>query len=223
MDELDIWSRTAESVSDHPESRWRGLGDPVVRFVCPIDQGHIQAAPVNGWPSPLDGLVDAERMRLAINEVFPDGAYVDHVTMSLARPGSAGVELHGGGFEQDARQYYRSDRLGWSAGLTIFALALTPTVGRQGGTALVPGSHKASIPPSGSLPDPEEFRSHDWITGVTLAAGDLLVFTEAMMHGAYPWVQEWERRYLIAKVYPNHLANLHANMRHPDEPFWVSR
>ena len=85
----------------------------------------------------------------------------------------------------------------------------------------MPGSHKLDIPPARGTPAPREFASHDWITGVSMEPGDLLVFPEALMHGAYPWQHEWERRCLIGKVYPSHLANLHARPRGADARFWL--
>lgn len=220
IDGLDVWTRVAPLLAAHTESRWSKNDDPVVRYACPIDHDHVQIAPVTSWPAPLGDLVYKPRMQEAIAQVFPGGAYVDHATMSIARPGSAGIELHGGGFDRDPRQYYRSDATGWSVGLTIFALTLVATESGHGGTALVPGSHTAALGPAMRLPPPDDFHAHDWITGATLAPGDLLVFSEALMHGAYPWLHAWERRCLIVKVYPSHLANLHARLRGAEEPFW---
>jgi hypothetical protein len=64
----------------------------------------------------------------------------------------------------------------------------------------VPGSHKANFPRPADLPE------HDYQVQPELFAGDLLIFTEALMHGTLPWLADHERRVLLFKYSPGSMA-----------------
>ena len=61
------------------------------------------------------------------------------------------------------------------------------------------GSHRASF----SLPTPTP---REWIAEVTLQAGDVVIFTEALTHCTIPWNALTPRRTLLYKYAPGHLA-----------------
>jgi len=220
IDALDVWDRIHQGAHESPRGRWTRTTDDLVRYRCVIGTGHVQVGPVIAWPEPIAGLVCHPVVLSVLAELFPEGHYVDHASLSLAHAGSPGVALHGGGHERDLRQGYRLVGGSWDIGLSIVMISLVDSPKRNGGTALVPGSHKANFAPSRVAPTPEEFDVSDWVSGVTLNAGDLLVFPEALMHGAFPWRNPWERRILIVKAYPVHISNLNSRMRSGSEPFW---
>lgn len=222
IDELDVWDRLAAYQGLAATSGWRETGDDAVRYVCHIGQGHVQVGPVMEWADELVDLVRDCVVHSVLGQLYPFGYYVDHVSLSLATAGSPGIELHGGAHEHDRRQSYRFAGGAWDVGLSVIMIPLSPSPGPQGGTAIVAGSHKSNLAPD-ALPPPERFANTEWITGVPMAAGDLLVFPEAVMHGAFPWRSRWERRTLIVKAYPEHIANLGSRRRSDTEPFWPDR
>ena len=67
----------------------------------------------------------------------------------------------------------------------------------DGGFIGVPGSHKANQP---FKPEPD---SH-LVVQPTLKAGDMLIFTEALMHGTRKWVSPNRRRSLLYKYSPGY-------------------
>jgi ectoine hydroxylase-related dioxygenase (phytanoyl-CoA dioxygenase family) len=66
----------------------------------------------------------------------------------------------------------------------------------------VPGSHKSAFP----LPPTFD---RDLVLQVPLAAGDVVVFTEALTHGTLPWQGAELRRTLLYKYSPGNSAYSH--------------
>ncbi|MCW2934357.1 MAG: hypothetical protein JWM19_5319 [Actinomycetia bacterium] len=221
IDDLDLWHRTRSAGVESAVGRWRQTSDPVAKYVCPIGPGHLQAGPAAQWPAGISRLLEHPAVLAAMRQVYPAGHYLDHASLSLAKTGSCGIGLHGGAFERDPRQSYYWAGDHWDVGMCILIIALVPVTATMGGTALVPGSHKSNLPPASGFPAPQQFGRMPWIISPELAAGDLLVFPESVVHGAFPWRESWERRCLLAKYYPAHISNLHATRRGPAEPFWV--
>jgi hypothetical protein len=123
-----------------------------------------------------------ERVRL-------DGAY------ALVKLPGEGVELH-------ARPQSPRDGTGWyhvhhgeiTSGLTGVEWALTDAPPGSGGFRCIPGSHKANFEvPFESLEEDAE--------DVSVSAGDVVIFTEALTHGSR-WLGASSRRVLIFKYCP---------------------
>jgi hypothetical protein len=99
--------------------------------------------------------------------------------------------LHGGPYaEQSCFQYHwKNDRPTCSC--IIFAYALEPQLAGDGGFILVPGSHKSNLGLSGSQIAGRLLSRHQartrFVAQPELDAGDLLIFTEATMHGTAAW------------------------------------
>ena len=89
-------------------------------------------------------------------------------------------------------------------GLSVVTWALTDAPPGQGGFACVPGSHKANYP------CPEDIlyfeRDPGCVAQVPMRAGDVVIFTEALTHGTHPWTAAHQRRSLLYKYAPKHLA-----------------
>ena len=68
----------------------------------------------------------------------------------------------------------------------------------------VPGSHKSNF--LQHMPrDVARFeRDADWVVQPAMAAGDVLIFTEALIHGTAEWTADHERRTLLYKYSPPH-------------------
>ena len=75
-------------------------------------------------------------------------------------------------------------------GVLAFAFAMMPMRPGDGGLVLVPGSHKQNLPIEGlHVWNGVLERRFDawWLHEPTLDPGDLLVFTEAVVHGTRAW------------------------------------
>ena len=68
----------------------------------------------------------------------------------------------------------------------------------------LPGSHKANL--LGALPDDvlSFERPAHYVTQPVVKAGDVIIFTEALVHGTMPWEGHHERRALLYKYSPGH-------------------
>ena len=125
------------------------------------------------------------------------GAHVrlDHAYGIVMAPGTSGLGLHGGATPFDPAQYYlvRDGRI--RCGLVAVQWALVDHPAGGGGFCCVPGSHKAGF----AFPERPDGRL---AVEVPLAAGDLVVFTEALTHGTLAWRGPEVRRTLLYKYSP---------------------
>ena len=68
----------------------------------------------------------------------------------------------------------------------------------------MPGSHKTNflelMPGDVAAFD----RAVDWVVQPPMEAGDVLIFTEALIHGTAPWAADHERRTFLFKYSPPH-------------------
>ena len=85
-------------------------------------------------------------------------------------------------------------------GLVAVQWALVDHRPGDGGFGCIAGSHKSSF-----VTTPEETPA-DLVTEVPMAAGDLVVFTEALTHCTIPWRGAADRLSLLYKYAPGHLA-----------------
>jgi hypothetical protein len=108
--------------------------------------------------------------------------------------------LHGGLLENQRSFWYQCGPDGvMHNGLVKVMYALTNAEQGAGGFICVPGSHKSGI----------RFRpTHDsrFTVNPELAAGDMLIFTEALVHGSRQWASHSERRVLTYSYAPGFLA-----------------
>ena len=105
--------------------------------------------------------------------------------------------LHGGPrADQGEHQYqWQVDRM--YNGLIVVMYALEDVNPNDGGFICVPGSHKANLnykPP---------VHSH-LVVNPALKAGDMLIFTEALVHGTIRWQSRQRRRSLLYKYSPGY-------------------
>ena len=92
-----------------------------------------------------------------------DGLYIDEALVTIRRPGQ-GVSLHSGGHKRRVRTQYRvatggSDgvsELEWRVGQLNVMVALTDVQPGDGGTMLIPGSHKSNLLNPGFTPEGRE-------------------------------------------------------------------
>jgi hypothetical protein len=148
-----------------------------------------------GRGQPFVDLVDHPVALAAIAHVHGPYARLDHAYAIRMAPGVSGLGLHGGPVPWDPAQYYVHDRGGVRAGLVALQWALVDHPPGAGGFGCIPGSHRAGLPlPDGGV--------DHLVVEVPLRAGDVVLFTEALVHRTLTWQGPGERRTLLYKYSP---------------------
>jgi hypothetical protein len=150
---------------------------------------HLHASPT------FVALLDHPAVFDVVVELCGSGVRLDHAYGIVMAPGTDGLELHGGARPFDPAQYYAVDGDGIHCGLVAAQWALVDHPTGAGGFVCIPGSHKAAYTTPDALPDGA-------VRDVSIAAGDVLIFTEALTHGTRRWKAPYERRTLLYKYSP---------------------
>jgi hypothetical protein len=165
------------------------------------------------WDQGFRDLLDHDAVLPLLRDLMGDHLRLDHAYGIVMSPNSSGLGLHGGGTPFDPSQYYvhRGGRM--YNGLTTVTWSLVSSRPGEGGFGCIPGSHKASEPL------PPEIPAH-WVREVPLQAGSVLIFTEALTHCTIPWTAPVERRAVLFKYSPGHLA--WGRWQEPPKALWRS-
>lgn len=181
--------------------------------------GHVQRFDNNGecgvelqniveGGEPFERLIDhpawVDRLHRYCGEpgTFIDGLFIDECFASLRRTGGW-FGFHSGGYEAITRTQYRFAAGKFSCGQVNILLALTDIGPGDGGTVVIPGSHKSNFPhprlaelnkPGSTVKEPA--------IEVHLRKGDALMFVDGICHGASPRVNPGERRAMIYRYGP---------------------
>ena len=141
---------------------------------------------------------------------------LDHINVHThVKKGFAGASLHGGWKGTGGSQFtsYHDNR--FYNGLVSVSFELFDTFPNDGGFGCVPGSHKSNVAM------PSDWRDltkgvPDFVERIPAAAGDAIVFTEALTHGTLPWTVDAPRRTLFYKFSP-HGSTWSADYFDPDD------
>ena len=171
------------------------------------DPSSYKEGTVSVWGEPFKRLIDHPRIVPYLVELIEPKFRLDHdycifMSEGESRASTTG-RLHGGpGHGGDQWYAYRDGVI--RNGLTVVTYFLTDAAAGAGGLACVPGSHKTNF--KESLPD--DVRSFErvphYVVQPPVEAGDVLFFTEALVHGTMPWRAKHERRALLYKYSPGH-------------------
>ena len=155
------------------------------------------------WCEPFRELLVHPRVRPYLSEVLAGPYRLDHGPLLIAMDkGEGGHYMHGGGVErQDFSQTYLYQFGSIFCGLTVVEFILADEGPGDGGLAVVPCGHKANFPLPKSLSLYEGYR--DYVKEVHVAAGDVVIFTEALTHGTLVWQGDHQRRALLYKYSPH--------------------
>lgn len=174
---------------------------------------------VSQWGPETQALFDHPNALPYMMELLGPKFRVDHDYCIFMKKGTAGGRLHGGptmqgGVPGDHWYKYRDGVM--RNGLTVFTYNLAPARKSDGGFACIPGSHKSNF-----IEDiPTEVRAFErpahYVLQPEVEAGDMIIFTEALIHGTMPWEGEQERRGLLYKFSPGHSA-WSQNYYNPDD------
>ena len=137
--------------------------------------------------------------------------FIDENFVNLRGPGES-IALHSGGHEHCVRTQFRYFNGRFHCGQVNVLIGLTDIGPGDGGTMVIPGSHKSN------LKHPEfEFQARGFQEGgeavsadgvaaaveVYLAAGDALVFVDSTCHGSAKRVNSGERRICVFRYGPS--------------------
>lgn len=133
-----------------------------------------------------------------IRVMVGDWLRLDHAYgLQLTTTTEVRENLHGGPrADQGEHQYQWLDGKMYN-GLIVVMYALADVNPGDGGFICVPGSHKANL--VHRLP----LHSH-LVVNPSLRAGDMIIFTEALVHGTRRWQGEHRRRSLLYKYSPGY-------------------
>jgi len=143
-------------------------------------------------------LLDHPRAQDVLSDVHGSATRLDHAYAIRMAPATRGLGLHGGAVPWDPAQFYVHDRGRPRLGLVTLSWALVDHPPGAGGFGCIPGSHRAGMPVPAGV--------EGLVTEVPVRAGDLLVFTEALVHCTLPWQGPTERLAVLYKYSPGSSA-----------------
>ena len=190
LDTLDLWNQP------------RGQDAPLDYET--FDEFFFHVSPPHCWGKPFLDVMGHPRMTGYLREILGPEFRYDHGQAMFMRKGSGSLELHGGGTPCDPVGFYRVADGAIHCGLTVISYALCDVGPGDGGFVVVPGSHKSGFPRPEGLLDPEACRP--LLRQVPQRAGSAVIFTEALTHGTLPWTASHERRALLYRYTPGHMA-----------------
>ena len=171
------------------------------------ETGLRRASHVTRWGPRFRDLIDHPGIVPYLVELMGPKFRIDHDYCMFMRRGSSRSRLHGGPSPQcyEGDHWYRFYPDGTIRnGLTVFTWNLADCNPGDGGFACVPGSHKTNL----RAAMPEEVlgfeRPAHYVRQPAVEAGDVVIFTEALVHGTLPWDADHERRSLLYKYSPGH-------------------
>ena len=159
------------------------------------------------WGAATQRLIDYPGIVPYLLELLGNKFRIDHDYCIFMRQGARGGSLHGGplgGRGEEADHWYRYRDGVMRNGLTVFTYCLSPAREGDGGFTCIPGSHKSNL----VVEIPDEVRAMErpahYVKQPAAESGDLIIFTEALVHGTMHWSAEYERRALLYKYSPGH-------------------
>ena len=142
--------------------------------------------------------------------------FIDECFANFREPGEA-IGLHSGGFPPIHRNQFRYRGGRFMCGQVNVLMALTNIGPGDGGTMLIPGSHKSNFQhPHFGRKSMGKNRSADGVVGaveVYMKAGDALIFVDGISHGSARRINPGTRRIIVYRYGPSW-----GNFRHGYQP-----
>ena len=171
------------------------------------------------WCDPFRDLIVVDRLIPYLDEFLGRGWHLDHHPEVFdCPPGTDGQVIHFGEYFMQAGAWYVSRAGGIRSGMVVIEYFLTDQPEGQGGFCAIPGSHKANFP------RPREItvwhQDQEVIRNPGAQAGNAVIFTEALGHGALPWTNEHPRRVAVYRYTGKTIQYAHAFHRYVS-PLWL--
>lgn len=170
----------------------------------PQDGDFRRTSQVSQWGEEFRNLMDHPRVLPYLIELIGPRVRLDHDYAIYMQKGAASHAIHGGPMRYESDHWYHYHDGVMRNGLMVATWALNDVGPDDGGFVCIPGSHKTNFlqaVPSAVLR--QETRP-DYVVQPQLRAGDVLLFTEALIHGTATWQGSQERRTLLYKYSPPH-------------------
>jgi len=203
---VDRLNQTLDTYLDLKYLDWRGN---VQRFDNNGNAG-IELQNIVEAGAPFEELIDnpAWRERLlrycGEKDSYVEGLFIDECFASIRRAGGY-FPFHTGAEDGVIRGQYNFVNQHFRCGQVNMILALTDIGPGDGGTMVIPGSHKANLIHPGVKAGWDENQKIEEVEGaieVHLQRGDALLFVDAMSHGASTRTNPGERRVVIFRYGP---------------------
>ena len=145
---------------------------------------------VSRWGPASQALLDHPNALPYTVELLGPKVRFDHDYCIFMQKGGKAGRLHGGqtmqgGVPGDHWYKYHDGMI--RNGLTVFTYCLTHADSGDGGFGCIPGSHNSNF----TVDIPAEVRCHErsahYVCQVAVKAGDLIIVTEALVHGTMEW------------------------------------
>lgn len=161
---------------------------------------------ISQWGIDFQNLMDHPKVLPYLVELLGPKVRVDHDYCIFMKKGGQSGRLHGGETDRAGDHWYKYRDGRMRNGLTVATFFLSHADVGDGGFCCIPGSHKSNF--VDSLPDDVRHyeRQPHYVVQPPVEAGDVLIFTEALMHGTMPWTANHERRALLYKYSPGYSA-----------------
>ncbi|MGH3713108.1 MAG: phytanoyl-CoA dioxygenase family protein [Micromonosporaceae bacterium] len=153
------------------------------------------------WGPSTRSLVAHPRLLSYLCALVGSDFRLDHAYGVFSRRRTLSHALHNGATPFDPTQMYlyREGRMHNS--MVVVQYALTEVGPEDGGFCCIPGSHKSNFPLPADMPPLDEL-DDEWsvhVRRVPMKQGDVLIFTEAVTHGALGWRGSGDRMALLFK------------------------
>lgn len=190
LDEYDLWAQ--DGSREHFDEYW-SYGD-----------NYKIVGPSHEWDHAFRQAIAHPSLLPYLKEIVGETVRYDHGQVIVMTQGAGALGLHGGGTPWAPSEYYHWHDGQMFNGMVVASVALVDMSADNGGFVCLPGSHKAN------LACPREFLAFEenspTLFRASLRAGSAVIFTEALTHGTFPWSGEHERRALLMKYCPGHMA-----------------
>ena len=207
-EEVAAGNEAVEHHMDLVRKREPGLAQGGEHLVAKTGRGEFQQNPLTferPWCEPFRRMLTHPKIVDVFNEVLGTGFRLDHGPGLIQMDSETeGHRLHGG-MTFDPSQYHGFAHGKMHCGLCVAAWQLTDVEPGDGGFACIPGSHKANYRPPLDVLTLDE----DWgcVKQVVAAAGSVVIFNEALVHGTLPWrPTDRMRRSILFKYSPGFMS-----------------
>mmetsp|Transcript_57639 Transcript_57639/g.100873 ORF Transcript_57639/g.100873 Transcript_57639/m.100873 type:complete len:362 (+) Transcript_57639:73-1158(+) len=164
-----------------------------------------------GWAKPhcepFRDFMCHPRLAPILIELMGVGYRLDHSPLMITQErGAEGHTLHGGAVTESGEPawplMYTFSHGQMRNQLLTVCMQLKDAGPGDGGFCVVPGSHKSNYPVPPALADVQGDHYAELVRQPTIAPGDVLIFTEAVLHGTLPWTADHQRRTVIYRFAP---------------------